>query len=111
MRIREHGFFKHIALYGNVGFGEAYVDGDWDTDDIVDVIAWFILNLSKTQGSRASSGKVAFVNLLNVVNRIQHLLRPNSVTTAAATSRALRPRKRLLLSLARRDDDLLRRAL
>jgi cyclopropane-fatty-acyl-phospholipid synthase len=69
-------------LFGNVGFGEAYVDGDWETDDIAAVIEWFILNLSKTQGSRSSSGKVACVNLLNFVNRVQHLLRPNSVSTS-----------------------------
>lgn len=80
MRIRSMEFFKRCALYGNVGFGEAYADGDWDTDSIAEVISWFILNLSKTQGSRASSGKMAFVNFLNVVSRIQHLLRPNSVT-------------------------------
>ena len=82
MRIRSHEFFKRCALFGNVGFGEAYVDGDWDTDDIAAVISWFILNLSKTQGTRTSSSKVAFVNLLNLVNRAHHLLRPNSVTTS-----------------------------
>ncbi len=82
MRICSMEFFKRSALFGNVGFGEAYVDGDWETDSIADVIAWFILNLSKTQGSKSSSGKVAFVNFLNVVNRVQHLLRPNSVTTS-----------------------------
>lgn len=82
MRIRNRDFFKRCALFGNVGFGEAYVDGDWETDDIAAVIEWFILNLSKTQGSRSSSGKVAFVNLLNFVNRVQHLLRPNSLSTS-----------------------------
>ncbi len=82
IRIRDQAFFKHVALFGNVGFGESYVHGDWDTDDIAAVISWFILNLSKTQGSRTSSSKVAFVNLLNLVNRAHHLLRPNSVTTS-----------------------------
>ncbi|MCB1276327.1 cyclopropane-fatty-acyl-phospholipid synthase family protein [Prosthecobacter sp.] len=82
IRVRNIEFFKRCALYGNIGFGESYVDGDWDTDSIADVIAWFILNLSKALGSRSSSGKVAFVNFLNFVNRIQHLLRPNSVTTS-----------------------------
>ena len=56
MRIRSLDFFKRCALFGNVGFGEAYVDGDWETDNIAAVIEWFILNLSKTQGSRSSSG-------------------------------------------------------
>ncbi len=82
IRIRRREFFKHCVLFGNVGFGEAYVEGDWDTDDIAAVIEWFILNLSKTQGGSSSSSKVAFVNLLNIVNRVHHLLRPNSVTTS-----------------------------
>lgn len=80
MRIRSAEFFKRCALFGNVGFGESYVDGDWDTDDIAAVISWFILNLAKTQGGKSSSGKLAFVNLLRGVNRVHHLLRPNSVT-------------------------------
>ncbi len=80
MHIRSREFFKHCALFGNVGFGEAYVDGEWETDDIAAVVEWFILNLSKTQGSRSSSGKMACVNLLNFVNRVHHLLRPNSVS-------------------------------
>jgi cyclopropane-fatty-acyl-phospholipid synthase len=82
MRVRNLEFFKRCALFGNVGFGEAYVDGDWDTDDIAAVIDWFILNLAKSQGSKTSSSKVAFVSLLNLVNRVQHLMRPNSLTTS-----------------------------
>lgn len=82
IRVRNPEFFKRCALFGNVGFGEAYVDGDWDTDDIAAVIDWFILNLAKSQGSRTSSGKVAFVSLLNLVNRAQHLLRLNTVKTS-----------------------------
>ena len=80
MNIRRTEFFKRCALFGNVGFGESYVDGDWDTPDIAAVISWFILNLAKTQGGKSSSGKMAFVNLLRGFNRVHHLLRPNSVT-------------------------------
>ena len=82
MRVRNLEFFKRCALFGNVGFGEAYVDGDWDTDDIAAVIDWFILNLAKSQGSKSSSSKMAFVSLLNLVNRAQHLLRPNTLKTS-----------------------------
>jgi cyclopropane-fatty-acyl-phospholipid synthase len=82
IRVRDPGFFKHVALFGNVGFGESYVHGDWDTDDIAAVIAWFITNLFKTQGSQASSTKVAGLNLLKAWNRILHKLRPNSITTS-----------------------------
>lgn len=82
IRIRSTEFFQRCALYGNIGLGEAYVDGCWETDSISDVISWFILNLSKTQGARTSSGRMAFVNLLNLINRAGHLLRPNSVKTS-----------------------------
>ncbi len=82
IRVHRLDFFKRCALFGNVGFGESYVDGDWDTASIADVIAWFILNLARTQGSRNSSANVAFVNLLNGFNRVHHLLRPNSLTTS-----------------------------
>lgn len=82
IRIRDLGFFKHIALFGNIGFGESYVHGDWDTDDISAVISWFIVNIAKSQGMEASSTKVAGLNLLKTWNRVLHKLRPNSITTS-----------------------------
>jgi cyclopropane-fatty-acyl-phospholipid synthase len=82
IKINNTEFFKRCVLFGNVGLGEAYVDGNWDTDHIKNVISWFILNLEKTQGSKSSSGKIAFVNFLNFINRINHLLRPNSLKTS-----------------------------
>lgn len=80
--IRREAFFHRCALFGNVGMGEAYVEGDWDTDNIVAVITWFIENLHKIDNKRGTSTRIATVNLLNVFNRIQHLLRPNSINTS-----------------------------
>lgn len=82
MRIQDAAFFQKVALFGNVGFGESYTDGDWDTPDIAAVVSWFISNLARTPEYAGSSGKVAFTNLLRVVNKTYHLLRPNSVTTS-----------------------------
>lgn len=82
MRINDREFFRRCALYGNVGFGESYVDGDWDTPDIEAVISHFIKNIARTPKYRGSSGKVAFTNVLKMVNRVHHLLRPNSVATS-----------------------------
>jgi cyclopropane-fatty-acyl-phospholipid synthase len=82
MRINDRDFFRRCAMYGNVGFGESYVDGDWDTPDIAAVIAFFIKNIARTLKYGGSSGKVAFTNVLKLVNRAHHLLRPNSVTTS-----------------------------
>jgi cyclopropane-fatty-acyl-phospholipid synthase len=82
VRILNTRFFKRCVLYGDVGFGEAYVDGDWDTDDIMKVISWFILNLENSPAMSGSRARKFLVNLLGWQNRIGHLLRPNSLDTS-----------------------------
>ncbi len=83
IRLRQPAsFFRRCALYGNIGFGESYVDGDWDTDDIKSVIAWFITNIARTPSLQGSSQKLAFTNLLRLANRVRHWLRPNSLHTS-----------------------------
>ena len=75
-------FFKRCAYYGNVGMGEAYTDGIWDTPDIRAVISWFIFNMEALQGSDTASDKLPGVNLLKVVNWFRHLKRANTVETS-----------------------------
>jgi cyclopropane-fatty-acyl-phospholipid synthase len=82
MHVRGGGFFKRCALHGNVGFGEAYVEGEWDTPDIAAVVSWFVKNIARTPETKGSSGRVAFTNFLKLTDRIAHLLRPNSVRTS-----------------------------
>jgi cyclopropane-fatty-acyl-phospholipid synthase len=82
VRIANWNFFKRCVLFGDVGFGEAFVDGDWDTDDITKVISWFILNVENSPAMSGSRGKKFLVNLLGRYNRILHLLRPNSLETS-----------------------------
>ena len=76
------GFFKRCVLFGDIGFGEAFVDGDWDTDDITKVISWFILNVENSPAMSGARGKKFLINLLGWQNRIGHLLRPNSPDTS-----------------------------
>ncbi len=78
----DEGFFKRCAFYGNIGMGEAYTDGLWDTDDIAAVISWFIENMNVLQGSDTSSGSLPGVNLLKIVNWFRHLRRENTVETS-----------------------------
>ncbi len=78
----EDGFFKRCAFYGNIGMGEAYTDGLWDTDDIAAVMAWFIDNMNALQGSDTSSVDLPGVNLLKIVNWFRHLRRANTVETS-----------------------------
>lgn len=83
IRVRRPGFFRKCVLAGDIGFAEAFMDGDWDTPDLAAVIAFFILNIEDAptlSGSRRSRDFA--LNVLRFANRLGHLLRPNSRATA-----------------------------
>lgn len=80
IRINNPSFFKRCVLYGDIGFGEAYVDGDWDTDNITEVIRWFILNIENAPTVSGSSAKSFALNLLKFLNLFYHSRRDNTVT-------------------------------
>ncbi len=73
-------FYKSIILYGDIGFGEAYMDGLWETDNITNVIKWFILNIDNTPGISGSKTQSIALNLLKFLNRIAYSKRNNSIT-------------------------------
>ena len=79
VRIHHTSFFKRCVLYGDIGFGEGYVEGDWDTDSITDVIAWFILNVDHAPTVSGSSTKAVALNVMKFYNRLFHSRRDNSL--------------------------------
>lgn len=79
MSIKDPYFFKRCVLYGDVGFGEAYVEGEWDTDNIQNVIKWFLLNIENAPGVSGSKRQGFFVNILKFLNTFYHSKRINSV--------------------------------
>ena len=82
LRVLDPAFFKKCVLFGDVGFGESYVDGDWETDSIERVISWAILNVEQSPGMSGSKVRSIALNLLRLWNRVSHLLRPNSMKTS-----------------------------
>lgn len=80
--VRRGRFFKRCVLFGDIGFGESFVDGDWDTPDIERVIAWFILNTEHSPAQSGSRAKASVINLLRGWNRLQHAARPNTLRTS-----------------------------
>ncbi len=79
IRIEREEFFKRCVLFGPIGFAEGYMEGEWTTDDLTSVIAWFILNANEAEAlqTRRSMG-TGFFNLLNTINRAFHRKRHNS---------------------------------
>lgn len=75
-------FFRRVVLYGNVGFGESYMAGEWESPDLCAVISWMIQNIHAQQGQRASSFHLPGLNLLRGWNLMLHWLRPNTLKTS-----------------------------
>ena len=40
-------FFKRLALYGDIGFAESYMDGDFDTPSLSELVKLALLNSHK----------------------------------------------------------------
>ena len=79
IRIQSEEFFVKCVLYGDIGLGESYVDGDWETDDISAVVAWFILNIRKSPSMSGSAARSFLINCLGYLNRFDHRRRANTL--------------------------------
>jgi cyclopropane-fatty-acyl-phospholipid synthase len=82
IRVKDAAFFRACVLGGPVGFGEAYMDGLWETDDLVGVIAWFIRNADESTVLEGSGKTDRRIGLMNFAHRVAHRLRPNSLRTS-----------------------------
>jgi len=77
--VRRSGLFKKCFWQGDVGFGESYVNGDWDTSDVTRVIEWMIRNVENHPTLMSDKKKFTPVNWLGLLNIISHLVRMNSI--------------------------------
>jgi cyclopropane-fatty-acyl-phospholipid synthase len=82
IRVKDSNFFRACVLGGPVGFGEAYMDGLWETDDLVAVIAWFIRNADESSVMEGSGKTDWRIGLMNLAHKVAHVLRPNSLRTS-----------------------------
>lgn len=80
MDIKKSRFFKRLFLYGDIGFSESYMDGDFEASDLPALITLF-LNNSKTLAIKSEDKSAnRLVNLLPQFNKIKHWMRKNSKT-------------------------------
>ena len=70
-------FFRRCFYYGDIGLAEAYMAGDWITEDLAEVVSWFILN---AEGMTSQSIiRRHILNWLGWINNLGHRLRANSI--------------------------------
>lgn len=77
--ISDRRFFEKCVLFGDVGFGECYTLGYWETDNITNVIQWFLLNVEDAPSISGSKVKSGILNILRFVNRLSHIKRKNDL--------------------------------
>jgi len=80
LTLHSSAMFRRIALYGDIGFAESYMDGEFDSDDLTTLITIALINSKTLQTRSEDARRFSMYNLLPHFNRIKHLLRKNSKT-------------------------------
>lgn len=76
VRVRRWAFFRKILLGGGTEAGGAYIDGDWEADDLVAVIGYVIANDARLEEA------VPFARIGVALERARHALRRNTLRGA-----------------------------
>lgn len=80
LHIHNSQIFKRMSLYGDIGFAESYMDGDFETSDLTALITLALLN-SKTLATKSEDRSYnRFINLMPQLNKVKHWMRKNSKT-------------------------------
>lgn len=88
IQINRPEFFTKVVTRGHIGFGEAYMDGDWDTPDIEAVISWAILNVEQSPVLEGANNHSRLLNVLGMISRWGHILRKNTLRNSAKNIQA-----------------------
>lgn len=75
LKIKDYSFFKKVMLRGDIGLGESFVDGDWETPSLVQVLKFFAANMESVNHRGLAT---TWVERLRA--RIQHALRSNTLS-------------------------------
>jgi cyclopropane-fatty-acyl-phospholipid synthase len=74
IHVHDERFFSRALLGGDVAMGEAYMDGDWTTDDLVAVVRIAARNLARIEGDNSFLSSVS-----RLIDTVRHRLRPNTI--------------------------------
>lgn len=78
IQILSPDFYRKIVLFGDVGFGEAFCDGDWTTSNLTELIRFMVDNVENSGFMSGSKIKKIGMNLFGLVNKVGHKIKKNS---------------------------------
>ena len=79
IHVRNPRFFRRCVAHGDIGFGESYQSGEWDSPDLTAVIGWFCANVDNAPTMSGSQRPAWHLGLLTWANRIRHRWNRNSL--------------------------------
>ncbi len=74
INVKNYDMFCKSVIHGDIGFGESYVDGDWDSPELTNVIQFFSKNVSHIDDRNLLSTYFG-----RFYNAIKHYLKFNSI--------------------------------
>lgn len=78
--VKDFKFYKRAFLFGDIGFAEAYMAGEWTSSDITKLLSWFLLNIENSPTVSGSAVKSVALNILQFANKLYHKKRKNSLS-------------------------------
>jgi len=73
LRVHDAGFWRQLAANGSVGAAEAYMDGDWDSEDLVALVRLLVRNRDLLDGMEGGAARLG-----GLAMRALHALRRNT---------------------------------
>lgn len=83
LTVREYRFFRRVLLAGDIGFGEAYTDGDWSCDDLPALLTLLARNQEVMDDRSLVSATFG-----RWLNYLRHRLRANTLKGSSRNIRA-----------------------
>jgi len=74
IRVNDYSLFTRVAFVGEIGLGEAYMEGLWDSDDLTTLLKLFIENRQEFKG-----GDITLSAISRAHNFRLHLTRANTI--------------------------------
>ncbi|MBC8045534.1 MAG: class I SAM-dependent methyltransferase [Fimbriimonadaceae bacterium] len=78
VQVHDDHFFRRAFLFGDIGFAEAYMAGEWGTSDLTKLLSWFLLNVENSPTLSGSRVQSLALNAFQFVNKLLHRNRKNS---------------------------------
>jgi cyclopropane-fatty-acyl-phospholipid synthase len=82
LTVKEYRFFRRVMVAGDIGFGEAFTDGDWTTSDLPGLLTLLAANEAVMDDRSITTAAIG-----RLVNYLRHLQRPNTIKGSARNIR------------------------